>query len=152
MKVSFRVRYSIYIIFLHGVIVLLTYQLLKSQKILFFAAEIVIIASAFFGMWLLRRFTKPHNIVAQGIETIRNKDFTVRFVPTGYREVDELIGVYNQMIDLLSQERTRQQEQQFFLDKLVEASPIPIWYLTSTASSRPPTTAPGNCSAAGRKN
>src|SRR3712207_6855361 len=30
------------------------------------------------------------------------------------------------MIDLLSQERTRQQEQQFFLDKLVEASPIPI--------------------------
>ncbi len=126
MKIGFRVRYSIYILFLHGVIVLLTYQLLKSRTIFFFAAEILIIASAFFGMWLLRRFTKPHNIVAQGIETIRNKDFTVRFVPTGYREVDELIDVYNQMIDLLSQERTRQQEQQFFLDKLVEASPIPI--------------------------
>jgi signal transduction histidine kinase len=123
---GFRVRYSIYILFLHGVIVLLTYQLLKSQKILFLAAEVLIIISAFAGMWLLRRFTKPHNIVAQGIETIRNKDFTVRFVPTGYREVDELIDVYNQMIGLLSQERTRQQEQQFFLDKLLEASPIPI--------------------------
>ena len=122
----FPVRYSIYLVALHAVILLLTYGMLKDRPFLFFAAEIAVAASAIAGVWLLQRFSKPQQIVALGVETIRNKDFSVRFVPTGYAEVDELIGVYNQMIDLLSQERTRQQEQQFFLDKLVEASPIPI--------------------------
>jgi PAS domain-containing protein len=50
-------------------------------------------------------------------------------VPTGNDEVDELIRVYNLMIDQLRHERTRQAEQQFFLDKLVEAAPIALLIL-----------------------
>ncbi len=63
------------------------------------------------------------------VDAIQDKDFTVKFVPTGNDEVDELIRVYNLMIDQLRQERTRQAEQQFFLDKLVEAAPIALLIL-----------------------
>lgn len=38
----------------------------------------------------------------------------------------ELIAVYNEMIDHLREERTRQQQQHFFLDKLIQTSPVGI--------------------------
>jgi two-component system nitrogen regulation sensor histidine kinase NtrY len=47
-------------------------------------------------------------------------------VHTGQREVDELVEVYNRMIDALRIERTTQQEQHFFLEKLIQTSPTAI--------------------------
>jgi two-component system nitrogen regulation sensor histidine kinase NtrY len=45
---------------------------------------------------------------------------------TGQTEVDELVDVYNRMIDELRTERTKQQEQHFFLEKLIQTSPTGI--------------------------
>lgn len=61
-----------------------------------------------------------------GVEAIKDKDFNVKFVNTGKYEMDQLINVYNQMIDYLREERTRQEQQHFFLDKLIETSPTGI--------------------------
>lgn len=65
-------------------------------------------------------------MLLQGIEALRDRDFNVKFLPTGKYEVDELIGVYNQMIDQLRTERTQQEEQHFFLEKLIYTSPTGI--------------------------
>jgi nitrogen fixation/metabolism regulation signal transduction histidine kinase len=61
-----------------------------------------------------------------GVEAIKDKDFTTKFVTTGKHEMDQLISVYNQMIDVLRMERTKQEEQHFFLEKLIQTSPTGI--------------------------
>lgn len=124
MRLTLQTRYLLYIGAVHAVLTGLTFQLLKGNKALFIASEVLIVLSVYVAIRIYRAFGKPANFIRSGIEAIREKDFTIKFVPTGNREVDELIRVYNLMIDQLRQERTRQAEQQFFLDKLVEAAPI----------------------------
>ncbi|MBN8826090.1 MULTISPECIES: ATP-binding protein [unclassified Spirosoma] len=126
MHISFRTRYLLYIIAVHVAIAGLLYLLLQQNKPWFIASELGLLLSIYMAVSIYRQFQQPSEFIASGIEAIRDKDFTVKFVPTGNREVDELITVYNLMIDQLRQERTRQIEQQFFLEKLIEAAPIAI--------------------------
>lgn len=60
------------------------------------------------------------------MNAIKDQDFNVKFLPTGKGEVDELVDVYNKMIDALREERRTQQEQHFFLEKLIQTSPTGI--------------------------
>jgi nitrogen fixation/metabolism regulation signal transduction histidine kinase len=129
MRLKFQTRYLLYILTVHAVLIGLTFQLLKQNKPLFIASEVVIALSLYVAVRLYQSFRQPSTFIAAGIEAIQDKDFTVKFVPTGNDEVDELIRVYNLMIDQLRHERTRQAEQQFFLDKLVEAAPIALLIL-----------------------
>ncbi|MBD2704984.1 histidine kinase [Spirosoma sp. BT702] len=123
---SFRTRYILYIITVHVAITGLLFVVLRQDKLLFIASEVGLLLSIFFAIQIYRSFQQPSEFIASGIEAIRDKDFTVKFVTTGNQEVDELITVYNLMIDQLRLERTRQVEQQFFLNKLIEAAPIAI--------------------------
>jgi two-component system nitrogen regulation sensor histidine kinase NtrY len=75
---------------------------------------------------LYQQLISPIKMLLQGIEAIKDQDFNVKFLPTGKHEVDELINVYNHMIDELRTERTRQEEQHFFLEKLIHTSPTGI--------------------------
>jgi two-component system, NtrC family, nitrogen regulation sensor histidine kinase NtrY len=50
-------------------------------------------------------------------------------VETGQYEIDELVRVYNRMIEHLRQERRLQEEQHYFLEKLIQTSPIGILIL-----------------------
>lgn len=138
MKLS--TRYLLYILTLHAVLVGLIFQLLAQNKSLFIASEVLVVASLYVAVRIYRTFRQPAGFIASGVEAIRDKDFTVKFVATGHGEVDELIGVYNLMIDQLRHERTRQAEQQFFLDKLIEAAPIALLifdYDARVASANP---------------
>ncbi len=126
---KFQNRYLLYILALHAVLIGLTFQVLKQNKALFIASEVLIALSLYVAIRLYRTFRQPSEFIASGIEAIKDKDFTIKFVPTGNDEVDELIRVYNLMIDQLRHERTRQAEQQFFMDKLIEAAPIALLIL-----------------------
>jgi nitrogen fixation/metabolism regulation signal transduction histidine kinase len=68
-------------------------------------------------------------MLMQGADAIEDKDFNVKFVSTGTYEMDKLISVYNRMIDELRTERTKQEQQHFFLEKLIHTSPIGILIL-----------------------
>lgn len=126
MNLPLRTRYLIYITIVHIALIALIAWELREQKALFIASEVLILVSGYVAVRLYNQFRQPSEFIASGIEAIKDKDFTVKFVPTGNREVDELITVYNLMIDQLRQERTRQVEQQFFLNKLIDAAPIAI--------------------------
>jgi nitrogen fixation/metabolism regulation signal transduction histidine kinase len=65
-------------------------------------------------------------MLMSGVDAIRERDFNVKFLETGKYEMDMLISVYNQMIDHLREERTRQEQQHFFLQKLITTSPTGI--------------------------
>ena len=62
-------------------------------------------------------------LAAEGLRLIRDEEFTSRFLPVGQPEIDELIGVYNRMVDHLRDERVRLAEQHQFLSQVLHVSP-----------------------------
>jgi nitrogen fixation/metabolism regulation signal transduction histidine kinase len=126
MKLPLRTSYLIYIIAVHLILVMLTWLVLLEKKVWFIVSELLILTSVYLAIRIYQAFREPSEFIESGIEAIKDQDFTVKFVPTGNYEVDALINVYNLMIDQLRQERIRQVEQRFFLDKLIEAAPIAI--------------------------
>jgi PAS domain S-box-containing protein len=75
---------------------------------------------------LYNAFFKPLNLIRAGIESIRDKDFSTKFVRVGQPELDELVDVYNRMIDQLRKERVAQAEKHYLLEKIIQASPAGI--------------------------
>ncbi len=89
-------------------------------------AEVVILISILISLSLYKQLIRPLSYLKQGVSAIKDQDFNVKFLATGQKEVDELVDVYNRMIDELRTERTKQQEQHFFLEKLIQTSPTGI--------------------------
>lgn len=126
MKLTTKAKYILYILVLHIVLIFLIYKILYQDKVLFIGSEVFLLLSAVVSIQIYRNFMRPIEFVRSGIEAIKDKDFSIKFVPTGKGEVDTLIEVYNLMIDQLREERTRLHEQHYFLEKLIAASPISI--------------------------
>lgn len=126
MRWSTRTQYIAYILVLHLVLVLLVYKILFHDKVLFIGSELFLFLSIGLSIRIYQNFNRPNEFVKSGIEAIKEKDFTIKFVATGNTEVDSLIEVYNMMIDQLREERVRLHEKHFLLEKLIAASPIAI--------------------------
>lgn len=104
----------------------LSFFVFQENKLLFIATEAVVIGSVLLTIRLYREMTEPLRLLLTGLDAIRDQDFNVKFLKTGKYETDKLISVYNKMIDRLRQERTKQEQQHFFLDKLIHTSPTGI--------------------------
>jgi len=90
---------------------------------------VLIIISALIAIRLYFQLIQPLQLLMQGIDAIQDRDFNVKFIKTGQYEMDQLIVVYNHMIDELRTERTKQEQQHFFLEKLIYTSPTGILIL-----------------------
>lgn len=101
-------------VILHLLTLVLTYFIFSDNKIFFIASEVVVIISAIIAWQLYRQLIQPLKLLMQGVEAIKDKDFNVKLISTGKHEVDELIEVYNRMMDELRKERTMQEQQHFF--------------------------------------
>jgi len=108
------------------VALVLSFLIFKDNKIFFIASEVLILFSVYISWRLYNELIQPLNMLMQGTDAIKDRDFNVKFVKTGKYEMDELINVYNYMIDELRKERTKQEEQHFFLEKLIKTSPTGI--------------------------
>jgi two-component system, NtrC family, nitrogen regulation sensor histidine kinase NtrY len=127
MKLS--TKYILFVVILHGVALGLSYFVFQDNKLLFLAAEVFILISILIAWRLYRQLIQPLKLLMQGTDAIRDRDFNVKFIPTGKYEMDELIKVYNQMMDELRTERTRQEQQHLFLEKLIHTSPTGVLIL-----------------------
>jgi len=114
------------IVVLHLVFLGLSLQLLKVSVWYFLLAEVIVIFSIFLSISIYRQFVQPLNLISAGVESIKDKDFTSKFIKVGQHELDSLIDVYNNMIEQLRQERLQQEEQHYFLQDLVNSSPSGI--------------------------
>ncbi|KQB98838.1 PAS domain-containing sensor histidine kinase [Pedobacter sp. Hv1] len=122
-----KTKYIVFIAAIHLLCLVMSYFIFRQHEIGFFMiAEIVIIISIVIAINLYRQLIRPLIYLKQGVNAIKDQDFNVKFLPTGKGEVDELVDVYNKMIDALRNERTTQQEQHFFLEKLIQTSPTGI--------------------------
>ena len=126
---TLKLRFTLFVVLLHVLLIVAAVYLLIEDKVYFFIAEGVIIISLGISVHLYRAFLKPLDLISAGVESIRDKDFATKFLPTGQRELDRLIDVYNRMIDQLRSERIRQREQHYFLERLMHAIPVGVLIL-----------------------
>lgn len=121
-----RTKYILFVVILHLIALGLTFYIFDKDRVYFIISEVFIIISVVIAIRLYRELVSPIKMLLQGVEAIKDQDFNVKFLTTGKHEIDELINVYNHMIDELRKERTRQEEQHFFLEKLILTSPTGI--------------------------
>lgn len=121
-----RTKYILFVAILHLLALVLSYFIFRENKILFIASEAFILLSIWIAWSLYRQLLQPLKTLMQGVDVIKEKDFTVKFPLTGKYEMDQLIQVFNQMMEQLKTERIRQEQQHFFLEKLIYTSPTGI--------------------------
>ncbi len=126
---SLRLKFILAVGLLHSVLIGLAFSLRTTNPTLFVVSEVVVVVSAFLTYQLYQGFVRPFQLIAAGTEAIQAQDFTLKFVPVGQREMDQLIDVYNVMIDHLRQERVQQHEKSYLLQQLIDASPAGILLL-----------------------
>ena len=124
-----RTKYIVFVVILHLVALVLSYFIFRDNKILFIVSEVFIIISIIIAWQLYNELIHPLKLLMQGTDAIKDRDFNVKFLSTGKYEMDQLIQVYNHMIDELRTERTRQEQQHLFLEKLIYTSPTGILIL-----------------------
>jgi len=119
-------KYILFITLIHGTALVMSYFIFKESKLLFIASELVLLLSLYFSHRLYKSLVQPIQLINQGIDAIKDRDFNVKFQGLGQYEIDGLIGVYNHMIDQLREERTEKVQKHFFLEKLINNSPTGV--------------------------
>jgi len=127
MRLSFF--YWLLVIAWHVLILVLAYLLLHDHYRWFLLCQFGVAFSLYLAYRVYRHWRLPQELAAGGKSVLEDRDFSVKYRLTGMAETDSLVAVYNDMIDTLRQERTVLQEQQYFLRKLIEASPSGILIL-----------------------
>lgn len=127
MKIS--TKFISFIVIIHAVAVGLSLYIFREKPLFFILSEVFVLLSLFLAWRLYQDLIQPLKLLMTGVEAIKDRDFNVKFLKTGKYEMDNLIEIYNQMIDQLRTERIQQQEQHYFLEKLVNTSPTGILML-----------------------
>lgn len=126
---SLKWRYFLYVVLLHLALATLAYLVLEEQLAWFLLVELLLLASLGCSFWLYRRMTRPLRLLGSGVDAIKDQDFAIRLRKTGVPEMDRLVEVFNTMMHHIREERSQVQEQHFFLDRLIQASPAGILLL-----------------------
>jgi nitrogen fixation/metabolism regulation signal transduction histidine kinase len=123
LKISLRLKFILYLIFIHLLFAGVAIYLLSKHRVWLLAVEAVFVVSLAAGVKLIRNLFGTIELINTGAQFIEDSDFTSRFREIGQPEMDHLAQVYNRMADSLREERVRMQEQNYFLDKVLTASP-----------------------------
>lgn len=121
-----RWKLALYLGAIHAALGAVAFLALRDRPGWLLAAEALFVLSLGLGWLLLRAFFVPLRLIRTGAELVAEQDFGSTFRPVGQPEMDELIAVYNRMIGELRAERLRLQEQQRFLDQVLQASPLGV--------------------------
>lgn len=121
--VSLRAKVVLYLVLIHVVLGAIAFLALRENRWLFLAVEGLFVLSIALGWMLVRSFFVPLDLIRTGAELMSERDFTSTFREVGQPEMDALIRIYNGMTERLRDERLQLQERNYFLDRLLAASP-----------------------------
>ncbi len=138
---SLRRKLIAYLVAIHLPFAALAVYLLGTRTVYLILVEAAFVASLVVGIALVRGLFVTVERIGDGARFISDGDFTSRFRPSGHEEMDRLIDVYNRMADHLREERTRNQEQNYFLEKILERAPLGL--LTFDYDGRISSASPG---------
>ncbi|MEG1748733.1 MAG: ATP-binding protein [Tannerellaceae bacterium] len=109
------------------IMTILTYYVFRdSSFFLFLCVELLLAVTAVYLLMFYRRIVKPLHIIGNGMELLKEQDFSSRLSLVGQTEADRLVDVFNKMMEQLKNERLHLREQNHFLDLLINASPMGV--------------------------
>jgi nitrogen fixation/metabolism regulation signal transduction histidine kinase len=73
-----------------------------------------------------RRISRSLTALLDGVRGFRDEDFSLRLAVRGNDEISELIGVYNEMGEVLRAQRTDTVQKELLLDTILQGSPTAI--------------------------
>lgn len=123
---SFRARLVTYFVVVHLALAGLGGWLVWTQPYALIGVELALILSLAVGVGLVRRAIGHRALAADARRLVHDQAFTTRFLPVGEPDVDDLIALYNRMVDRLRDERVRLAEQHQFLAQVLAVSPSGI--------------------------
>lgn len=94
--------------------------------VFFYLSEGLILFILLYLLLFYRKIVKPLNSIGNGMELLREQDFSSRLRSVGQYEADRIVNIFNRMMEQLKNERLRLREQNNFLDLLIEASPMGV--------------------------
>lgn len=121
-----KYQYALYIVLLHALMAVMAFYLMEGDKWLFLLAEVGLMVSLFIAYVMYQSLIQPLQLMKSGVSAIQDGDFNVRFLETKSSDINGLIAVYNSMLDKLREEGLKTQEQAYFLENLIKASPVGI--------------------------
>ena len=121
-----KTLFFLLVLLLVAVWVILLVLTLESGKTLFYVGEGVITLSLVLLVCFYRKLVMPLNSIANGIDLLREQDFSSRLAKVGQTEADRIVTMFNGMMDQLKNERLRLREQNHFLDLLISVSPMGV--------------------------
>lgn len=98
----------------------------KSGPAQFYIAQGILLLSLLL-LWIFRQqVVKPIATIANGMNLLREQDFSSRLAPVGQSDADTIVRMFNEMMDRLKRERLHIREQNHFLDLLIDESPMGV--------------------------
>ena len=127
MRIKFL--FLLLVLFLVGLGVYLGF-FLHELKLYGYIAEGGIVLILIYLSVFYHKIVKPLRTIGNGMELLREQDFSSRLSPVGQYEADRIVNIFNRMMEQLKNERLRMREQNYFLDLLIQASPMGVIILT----------------------
>lgn len=107
----------------------LSFLLFQKHKWPILLIELGLICLLFYSIFVYQKIIQPIQTLQRAIDALHDEEYSLQFIKTGTKDVDKLVDVYNSMVNHLRKERTISQEQNYFLDKLLEALPLSMFIL-----------------------
>ena len=125
-----KLLFSLWALFLVALAALLTlfFGDIRSVKSIIVEGSILLLL-LFLG-YFYQKVIKPLRTISNGMDLLREQDFSSRLSPVGQYDADRLVNMFNRMMDQMKRERLRLREQNQFLDLLINASPMGVVIMT----------------------
>lgn len=118
-----KILFWILAIIVFGSLVCIGFLFIWTDPYKFLLIEGIGIITIIFFIVLYHRLIKPYQIISNGMELLKEQDFSTRLRPIGNNEANKLVEIFNKMMDQLKNERLQVREKNHFLDLLIHASP-----------------------------
>ena len=112
------------------------FQMPDKHRSLFYITEVAFVVILIYLLYFYHKTIKPYHTISCGMELLREQDFTTRLRHVGQIEADEIVDIFNRLMEQLKNERLHVREQNYFLDLLMNASPMGViifdfdWHIT----------------------
>ena len=123
-----KIRYYFFLLTLIivGVFTALMWLTFSIRPVIFYVAEGVLVIVMVYLFFFYRKVIRPIDALTGGMELLRDQDMSTTLAPSGQKETDEIVKTFNALITRLRNEHLRLDEQNSFLNLLIDASPMGV--------------------------
>lgn len=110
-----------------SVLAIISYYAFYTESIfMFFLVEGIVCLTFIYLLLFYHRIIKPLHIIGNGMDLLKEQDFSSRLSHVGQKEADRIVDIFNKMMEQLKNERLHLREQNHLLDLLINASPMGV--------------------------